>query len=374
MKLSIKRDALQQAFSLAQNAVATSTTMPILECVLLNACRESNSITLTGNNMENLIQTCEIPATVKEAGSIAVDAKLLSNILNKISHDTVTMDVDVNGKCIVKSGKAKFNIQSQNADEFPIVEELEGKKGTPFEINQRELKSAITGTIFSVSSDGTNLPLTGVFFEFELETLTLVAIDGFRISKRSIACSFAQDAPLYSVIIPANAIGCLQRMLSNDDKSVVIEIDDKHVSFVTDEFTLYTRVINGNFIDYKSKVNIQTTTDVIIDRKEFLSVIERTCIVAVAKDKTPVIFDIGTDAMTVMSVSPTDMRHEEEISAEITGNPVRLSFNPRYIHDVLKVINDDTITLRLSSPLTPCIIKSDDESYLYLILPLRTTR
>ena len=366
MNITCEKRLLIEGINIVSKAVSQRTTLPILECILIEAGR--NEFTLTASDLEIGIKTAPIDAQVSEVGSLAVEAKLLSEIVRKLNGDFVTIEtVPEESKAIIKCGHSKFTLMIQNPDDFPPLQEVEKDFG--YSINQKDLREMINQTIFSVSLDESKPTLTGELLEINEKSVNLVSVDGFRIS-----CAKApieeNDRP-ESVIIPAKTMREISRILSNDEDFTEIFITNKHVLFIINGNTVVSRVIDGDYIKYEQTFTDEYGTKITVDRLSLTESLERASIISRDSRKMPVRIEITNGVVKINS--QTDIGSvNEEVDCQFEGNDLKIAFNPRYLTDALKAISDEEVSIQFNASLSPCIIKPvEGDRYKYLILPLR---
>ena len=370
MTLTCEKQQLQDALGLAVRAVSTRTTMPILECVLLTA--KDDGLSLIASNLELTINTSPIPADIKKTGSIALDAKLFSEIVRKMPGEVISITVDDKNSVQVKSGRAKLMISCQPADEFPVMSDAElvpVNKG--YTLKAQTLKDMIRQTIFSVSNDQSKLILTGELIEVKDNIMRMVAVDMFRISYK--ATPLEEECDNYKAVVPAKALGELSRMLpSGDSDEVNIELTEKRIIFKSKDFTLISNLLEGEFIRYDQIFNEDFSTIVEVNRNDLLNAFERAVLVATENKMLPIKLDINDDDIAIRSSSERG-ESDDGIPCKTDGKPLTISFNPRYFIESLRAVEDENIVLKFNTQLSPCTIRGLEENsdFKYLIVPLR---
>jgi len=370
MKIRCAKKQLVEGINLVGRTVSTRTPLPILECILLTA--NENGLKLMANDLEMSIETAYYQADVDTPGSVALEAKLFSEIVRKMPDADIQIEVKSNNETSCTSGKARFKIMGMPADEFPVMPEVE--KQTGYTIPAGELREMIRQTIFSVATEDTKPVLTGELIQHRDSALNIVAVDGFRISYRRVDLpdgSANLDNPV-SIVVPAKALHEISRILPNDaEDTVTFSFSDKRIIFELPEFTFVSRLLEGEFIRYDQIFNEDFTTNVTIDREVFLSALERAILVARDNKKTPVKLDIKENSIILTSNTETGTAYDE-ISAEVDGDSLEIAFNPRYLMDALKVIDEERVIARFTTGLSPCIIRGvESDQAKYLVLPLR---
>jgi DNA polymerase-3 subunit beta len=366
MNIICDRQLLIEGLNMVGRTVSSRTTLPILECVLITA--DGDGISLTANDLEMSIQTAPIAAEVLEQGSVALDAKLLTEIVRKMPGETVSIKTDQNHAAECTSGRAKFNINGLPGDEFPVMPETE--TGIGCNLKASVLRDMIRQTIFSVAVDETKPILTGELLQCKDNTLVMVAVDGFRISYRRTELTGEFEDMM--AVVPAKALHELSRVLPVDGgEEVSFYVTEKRVVFGLSAFTFISRILEGDFIRYDQVFNEDYSTIVTSDRLNLLNGLERATITARDSKKSPVKLEIKADSIIISSNTEMGQFHDE-IYCDIDGQNLEIAFNPRYIIEALRAVDDERIVFKFTSALSPCIMRGvETDDYKYLILPLR---
>ena len=367
MKFTADRDKLLESLNVVSHAVPSRTTQQILECVLVMA---DESLRVYGNDLELGIESADIEAEIDEPGSVAIEAKIFLDIVRKMPAGFIKIETDRQNVTKIKCGRSEFKVLGLPGDEFPLPEKMDKDMG--FEISAADFKDMIRQTIFSVAVDESKPVLTGELLQIKDGAAHLVSVDGFRISyRRSKEAEFDSGASK-SVIVPAKSLNELGRILPQDSGArVCFYIKDKHILFQTGNHTLISRLLDGEFIRYNQIFNEDFGTLININRQQLLMSLERASLLTRENKNNPVKLSIGQD--TVVITSNTEMGTSyDEAAAEIDGSPLDIAFNPKYLIDALRVIDDENVIMTFTGALSPCIIKGASiEYYKYLILPLR---
>ena len=286
MKLVCSKSALLNGVQIVSKAVPNKTTMSILECILLDASR--GVITLTANDMELGIETT-IEGNIVEKGIIALDAKIFLEIVRKLPDSDITIETDSSFKTTITCEKAKFNIIGKSGEDFsylPIVEREEN-----ISISQFTLKEVVRQTIFSISDNDNNKLMTGELFDINGNELKVVSLDGHRISIRKI--ELKENYAPRKVVVPGKTLNEISKILSGDtDKFVNIFFTSKHIVFEFDNTTVVSRLIEGEYFRIEQMLSSDYETKVVINKKEFLSCIDRATLLVKEGDKKPIIMNI----------------------------------------------------------------------------------
>ncbi|WP_331488199.1 DNA polymerase III subunit beta [Chakrabartyella piscis] len=365
MNLTCQKDLLLQYINIVNKAVSNKTTLPILECILLTA--NDNGFVLTGNDLELGIQTAAIPATILEKGEVALEARILGDIVRRVNGETMSIKVDDKNMVTLTCGSSEFTIMGQSGDEFPALPTVEQENA--FVLPQNDLRDMIRQTIFSIAQDNSKPILTGELFELQQDTLHVVSVDGYRISFRKNILS--QCAEPTNVIVPGKTLMELNKILSQEDENVSLYVTDKHILFDLGTATMVSRLIGGDFIRYAQSFTEEYKTKIILDKNEFVQTLERASLVSRDNRKSPVRFHIKENQLLVTAKSDMGTAYEE-IVCEVEGDDLEIAFNPRYYIEALRSIEDEKVAIQFLASLSPAtILPVDGDAYKYLILPLR---
>jgi len=364
MRLTCSNVDLLNGVNIVSKAVSNRTTLPILECILLEA--EGNYLKLTGNDLEIGIES-KVIANVKKTGSIALEAKIFSEIVRKLPDGEVLISVDSNNMTTIKCENSEFKISGQNGDNFPELPKVE--KDKHFVLKQAVLKDMIRQTIFSIATEETRPVLTGELFQIRDNHLRLVSVDGYRVSYRQAPLSVEREEQ--EVIVPGKTLGEINKILSSDEEDVYIYFTNKHILFDLGDSMVVSRLLEGEFLKYENSFFEDCETMIQVNRRELLMSIERAALITREGRKNPIKIDITGDKMIITSNTELGTAREE-LPVDTEGKDLTIAFNPKYLIDALRVIDDEEIKIQFISSLNPCIIKPvDNEDYKYLILPIR---
>ncbi len=366
MKLTCSRDSLLNGINTVSKAVSNRTTLPILECILLKA--DEKGFKLTANDLEMGIETSAIDAEITEEGTIALESKIFSEIIRRVDGEQVKIETNSENLTKIACGKSEFKIMGQSGDDFPALPAVE--KNKEYVLSQNELRNLIKQTIFSIAQDESKPVLTGELIEIGNGFMDMVSVDGYRISyKKASLLSGENNA---NVIVPGKTLSEISKILSSEEEDKVsLFFTDKHVLFDLGTSIVVSRLIEGDYIKYNQSFTEDYKTKIFVNRNEMISGLERASLISRDTRKTPVKMEINASSLVI--TSNTDMGTAyEEIEIEVDGDELKIAFNPRYLIDALKAIEDDTVAIQFTTSLSPCIIKGiDHDSYKYLILPLR---
>lgn len=363
MKLICAKNELLKSVNISLKAVSSKTTMPILECILIDA--SAAEITFTSNDMELGIET-KVKGIIEEKGIVALDAKLFSDIIRKLPDSDVTIQTDANLNTTITCEKAKFTIPGKSGDDFaylPVIERTEG-----IEISQFTLKEVIRQTIFSIAANENNKLMTGELFEIKDNMLKVVSLDGHRIAIRKI--KLKDNYPARKVVVPGKTLNEISKILSGEvEDQVKIFFTENHIVFEFDDTVVVSRLIEGEYFRIDQMLSSDYETKVKINKREFLECIDRATLFVKEGDKKPIIITIDDTGMQ-LNINSQMGSMNEEIDIDKEGKDIMIGFNPKFLIDALKVIDDEEISIYLVNPKAPCFIKNEEESYIYLILPV----
>ncbi len=363
MKLVFSKSNLNRAVSIVMKAVPTRTTMSILECILIDA--STNEIKFTANDMELGIETI-VDGEIIEKGKVAIDAKIFSEIVRKLPDNDITIETDSNFTSIITCENSKFNIAGKSGDDFSYLPAI--LKDTSITISQFSLKEIINQTIFSIAMNDNSKMMTGELFEVSENSLKVVGLDGHRIAIRNIALTECSDE--VKVVVPGKTLVEISKILSNNaDDLVNIYFTKNHILFEFDNTIVVSRLIEGDYFRINNMLSSDYETKITINKKEFLDSIDRANLLIKEGDKKPIIINI-TDGSLEVNVTSAIGSLNENIDINKEGKDIMIGFNPKFLIDALRVIDDETVNIYLVNPKAPCFIKDKDETYIYLILPV----
>lgn len=367
MKILFNKASLLQGVNIVLKAVPSRTTMPILECILIDAT--ANEIKFTTNDMELGIET-KVEGEILERGKIAIDAKMFADIVRKLPDNEVMIETDSNFNAIITCEKAKFNIASKSGDDFSYLPFIEKNKFIT--VSQFGLKEIVRQTIFSISDNESKKLMTGELFEVNDNILKVVSLDGHRISIRRI--EIEGNGNSMKVVVPGKTLIEISKILSNEvEDKVNIFFTNNHILFEFDNTIVVSRLIEGEYFKIDQMISSDYETKVVINKKEFLNCIDRATLLVKEGDKKPIIINIMDGIVELKVTSPLGSMNEEiDITKE--GKDILIGFNPKFLMDALRVIDDEEVNIYLVNSKAPCFIRDNEEKYIYLILPVNFTQ
>ncbi|NLI88912.1 MAG: DNA polymerase III subunit beta [Epulopiscium sp.] len=365
MHIRCQQEILLESVNTVLKAVSNRTTLPILECILIQT--KNDKLVLVGNDLELGIEST-IASDILEPGYVALEAKIFSEIIRKLPNEEIEISVDENYMTTIRCHNSKFQIAGQSGDDFPELPKVEKLHGVT--LPQPKLKDIIRQTHFSIAQEETRPILTGALMQLKDDGLNMVTVDGYRISYRHTDLSIENDN--VNVVVPGKTLGEISKILSTEDTDIVtIFFTDKHVLFDLGSSTVVSRLLEGEFLRYEQSFSSDYETKVLIDRNALLLSIERAALISREGKKNPIKIQLTSDKMII--TSNTDLgTAREEITASLDGKDLLIAFNPKYLIEALKAIDDDQVEIYFISSLAPCIIQPvKGNDFKYLILPIR---
>lgn len=363
MKIICPKANLLYGVNIVSKAVPTRTTMAILECILIDA--SSSEIKLIANDMELGIET-RIEGEIAERGIIALDAKIFSEIVRKLPDSDVVIETDASFKTIITCEKSKFNIVGKSGDDFSYIPYIE--RNEMIAMSQFTLKEVIRQTIFSIADNDNNKLMTGELFEINENHLKVVSLDGHRISIRNIELKDNYESK--KVVVPGKTLQEISKILpGSSEEEVNLYITEKHIVFEFENTTVVSRLIEGDYFKIEQMLSSDYETKVKINKRELLSCIDRATLLIKEGDKKPIIMNI-TDEKMELKINSFIGSMNEDIDISKDGKDILIGFNPKFFIDALRVIDEEEITLYMVNPKAPCFIKDENETFIYLILPV----
>lgn len=363
MKLVFNRNDLLKSVSIVLKAIPTKTSMPILECIMIDAV--ADMIKFTTNDMELGIETI-VKGEILEKGKIAMDAKVFSDIVRKLPDNEITIETDENYNAKITCENSKFNIAGKSGDDFSLLPMIE--KDQTISITQLGLKELINQTIFCIAPNDNNKMMTGELFEVSEGELKVVALDGHRIAIRKKKLEGKADDA--KVIVPGKTLNEISKLMSNEAQDMVhIFFTVNHILFEFDETIVVSRLIEGEYFRIHQMISNDYETKVTVNKKDILNAIDRATLLIKESEKKPIIMNMTDGNLEIKVVSSLGSLNEN-IAAQKEGKDIMIGFNPKFMIDAISRIEDENIDMFLMNSKAPCFIRNKEESYIYLILPV----
>ena len=365
MKFTCEKALLVSAISVAGRTVAAKSAIPCLEGILLRA---GVGVQLTGFNLETGI-TVKVGAAVTEAGLCVMPARLFFDIVRKLPDEEVTIEVDDKLQVSIRGGASSFKISAMDAEDYPDLPDVNSERGVS--VPQSALREMIGGTIFSVSENQARPIHTGCLMEVRDETITMVAVDSFRLARRT----WHSETPIgreMKFVVPATGLREVEKILADTDEPAVFTLGDKHILFEIGDATLVCRILEGEFIDWRRVVPTNSTTKLTANVATLMSSIERVSLIVSEKIKSPVRCIFGENTADFRTTNTIGTAHD---TCDIAGNggELEIGFNCRYLLDALRAVPTEEVTLELQNGLSPIVFTpvDDKKDFAYMVLPVR---
>ena len=364
MKFTCEKNQLVSAISVASRTVAQKSAISGLEGILIRA---GVKVMLTGYNLETGI-TVSVDADIQETGACVMPARLFFDIVRKLPDDTVSIQVDDSFKVSIKGGISSFTITALSADDYPELPDVDSEKG--IRVPQNELKAMISGTIFAVSENQARPIHTGVLFEVDNDSITSVAVDGYRLALRRYLPEESLERTL-KFVAPAAALKEVEKILGDTDDPATFYPGSKHILFTIGDATLVCRILEGEFLDWRRVLPQNNPVKLVGNVSRLTDSIERVGLVISEKLKSPVRCKFGDNAAELRTISTIGEAYDVcPIAGD--GKDLEIGFNCKYLLDALRAVPDSECTLEMINGLSPIVLNpTEGNRYSYMVLPFR---
>ena len=368
MKIICYKDQILKAINSVVKGVASKTTMPILEGILIQT--NDKEIKLTTYDLEigiEYVMDCD----VEEQGSTVVNAIMFSEIIRKLPDTEIYIRLNEKNLLEIECEGSLYKLATMNPDEFPELPKIEVENS--IEVEQNTLKNMIRKTIFAVSTEESRPIFTGALFEIENNKLNIVAVDGFRLALRSIYLN--KQSNNFSAVIPGRTLNEVNKIISDSFETIKIGVSKNQALFEMDKCKVVTRILDGEFLNYKNVIPSSWETRVKVNKNNIQNSFERISLISASsvekEKKYPVKVQVDIGKVTISCTNQTgDAKEEIYVSTE--GKNIEAGFNPKYFLDSLKAIEDEEVYIEFGTSISPCLIKSiENNEYTYMILPIR---
>ena len=368
MKMICEKENLLKAINSVTKAVASKTTMPILEGILIQT--NENNVKFTTYDLEIGIEYV-IECDVKEQGATVVNSIMFSEIIRKLPDTEITITVNENNLLVIECEGSLYKLATMNPDEFPELPKIDIENS--IQLEQNCLKDMVKKTIFAVSTEENRPIFTGCLFEIKENKLNVVAVDGFRLAWKSKFLNNKVND--FSAVIPGRTLNEINKILLDSFDMIKIGVSKNQALFEMENCKIVTRLLDGEFLNYSSVIPSNWETRIRVDKNVIQNCFERVSLISassIEKEKkypVKVLVDIGK--VTISCTNQTgDAKEEMYVSTE--GKNLEAGFNPKYFLDALRAIDDQEVYIDFGSSISPCIIKPvDDGDYIYMVLPIR---
>lgn len=379
MKFTINRPAFISQLNNVLRAISSKTTIPILTGLKMVVDKER--IILTGSNSDITIESVieasdtDYDLTVEDPGAIVLPARFFSEIVKKLPDKQVTIEVTSGFQADITSGTAKFQINGQDAENFPHLPEVETNK--TITLPNDVLKEVIRQTVIAVSKQESRPILAGIHITLHDGLLTAVATDSHRLAQRRVTLNDVDNGIDFDVIIPGKSMNELSGMISDVDEDVQVQVTENQILFIFGNTHFYSRLLEGNYPETSQLIPDTADTTVELDAGTFLASIERASLLSHESRNDVVKLTLKPDEnlVRISSDSPDIGTVEEEVATtSLDGNDLEISFNPNYMKDALRSFGQTTVKIAFTSALRPFTLvpTEDGENFVHLITPVRT--
>ena len=364
MRFTCEKSMLVTGLSITGRTVAQKSTLSVIEGIY---CRAGHDLSLTGYNMETAI-TYSIEAEITEAGECVFPARLFGDIIRRLPEGPVTVTVDANYKVSIRAGYASFNISAESAEDYPELPDVDS--GRAIRIPQNSLKELISGTIFA-GSENTGRPIhTGVKFEIDDTSVSAIAVDGFRLARRT----YHPEEPLnrnLSYVVPAQGLKEVEKILG-EDGDVAFTLGNKHILYQIGCATVICRLLEGEFLDWRRVVPTGCPIKLAAHVSDLASSIERVGLIVSEKYKSPVRCVFGNQELQLRTNNTIGVA-EDKCTIAGDGKDLEIGFNVRYLSDALRAIPDEEVIMELTNGLSPIVFTPAESKhdFSYMVLPVR---
>lgn len=366
MELTVTQENLTRALTAASRIASTKTQLPILSNILLRT--DGNRLLVAATNLE-IATTQYIGAKIIKPGAITIPARLMSEFISSLPHESVELKV-TGDNLHIKSGKYTSIINGVIADDFPELPTINEKSSIRYAINNEDFKQAVTQTIITTSTDSTRPVLTGVYWHAYRNQLYLASTDGYRLSERRLVKTTSE----VSAIIPTQTLQEVLRTISDNDTEIDILFDETQVRFRINDAEIISRLIDGNFPDYRQLIPNSSETNITINKDDFVRITKISGLFArESGGSVTLTADSDKKSLSIHSIASQLGENTSEADAEVTSSG-QVTLNSRYLSEALSVIEGETVEFSFNGKISPCVIRSSDKdtNYFHIIMPLKS--
>ena len=370
MKIIFEKDKMIKALNSVTKAVATKTTIPILEGILIQT--NNDDIKLTCYDKELGIEYIIKENNVLEQGSIVVNAIMFSEIIRKLPDTNITISINDNNLLVIECEGSVYKLATMNPDDFPQLPEINVENS--IELEQNTIKDMIRKTIFAISTEENRPVFTGCLFEVKNNKLNVVAVDGFRLAWKSKVLNTKTND--FEAVIPGRTLQEINKILADSFDLIKLGISKNQALFEIENCKIVTRLLDGEFLKYSEVIPKKWETRVRVNKNLISNCFERISLISsssMEKEKRyPVKLNVEVGKIKISCTNQTGDA-KEEIFTTTEGQDLEAGFNPKFFLDVFRNIDDEEVYINFGTSISPSVIKSieDDGDYQYMILPVR---
>ncbi len=362
MKLAISKEVFLKALQTVQSVISSHSTAPILFNVLLKAEKEKLFITATDLNVS---MQCAAEATIKKTGVTTFNAKRLFSIVRELPQEEIDFEVSDDHTGSIHCGASAYKVLGLSADTFPALPQFDESK--VISVKQEILREMLKKTVYAASLDASRMILNGVLMSIKDQKITVVATDGRRLALVEQEVELTHDLQ-YDLVIPTKTVNELIRILK-DEGTVNIYPLDKMIAFQIDDVLVVSKLLEGNYPNFKQVIPSQCEERIAVDRENLLAAIRRVALMT--SDKSPSVrINFAKNQIQITTATPDVGEASETIPVKYSGKELNMAFNPEYFMDVLRNLTSDEVAIELVDELSPAVIKCEIP-FLYVLMPLR---
>lgn len=368
MKVICEKEKILKGISSVINGVASKTTMPVLEGILIQT--NDNELKLTSYDLEIGIEYI-LDAQIEEQGNTVVNAVMFSEIIKRLPTSEIKLTINEQNLLEIECEGSLYKLATMNPDEFPELPKI--NVDNSIEIEQTTLKNMIRKTIFAVSTEENRPIFTGCLFETKENKLNVVAVDGYRLAIKSN--EITEAANNFNSVIPGKTLNEVNKIISDSFDTIKIGISRNQALFEMENCKIVTRLLDGEFLNYSNTIPKNWETRIKVNKNNIQNCFERILLISASsierEKKYPVKINIEVGKVTISCANQTGDA-KEEIFVDTEGKELEIGFNPRFFLDALKAIDDEEVYIEFGTNRSPCIIKPvEDGDYIYMILPIK---
>lgn len=368
MKFICEKENLLLGLNAVSRTSVGRTTTPILEGILLTL--KNNQLIMTTNDLEIGMEYTLDNCDAIEEGSTVVECRMFGEIIRKLPNSSITISVNDKKLLVIECEGSIYKLSTMNAEEFPVLPNVNIEKSV--HISQRMLKDMIKKTIFAVSAEENRPIFTGCLFEIKNNNMCVVAVDGFRLALRKIMMTYDGN---FSAIVPGKYLNEIIKNLQDNDEIIDIGIAKNQALFELKNCKIVTRLLEGEFLNYNNVIPEDRETRIKVNKSALQGAVERASIFSITasekEKKYPIKMFVSLGSVIISCTSQVGDA-KEEVIVETEGKELEIGFNPKYLLDALKVIEDEEIYMDFGTNISPCVIRPiADDKFTYMVLPVR---
>ncbi|MEG1742782.1 MAG: DNA polymerase III subunit beta [Clostridia bacterium] len=369
LKFKTDKEILLKAIQPAMYAASNKTTLPALEGLLFSICE--NELTVCGYDQERGIKTTNVVFGIED-GSLVLNAKKIWGIILNFPDGEIKIECDQNNIARITGGMSDFSIHGLSSDLFPSLPELTGENS--FNISSKLLKDIIQTTSYAVAQTDARPILLGEFFKIENTKITVVAADNFRLAMREEFLGVGSNNSKFSFVVPGKTLSDFAKIIDENEEVINVEFTKKYIIFSYKEIIVFSRLFEGEYLDYSKVIPTDPKTFITINKEAFIECLERTMLINDEKQKTPICCKFCDNTLNVSCFSQYGTVNDI-IPITLVGKEIEIGFNIKYLIETLRACKEDELSITLFSPFMAMIINpiNDDEKSksMYLVLPRR---